>query len=609
MALATPTVLDTGSSEIDQDVYTTGVITATPDKTLVLVVANHDSAGPATPTVTGVAATWDFQGSLAFSDSGAPTRRISVWTANDAAPTAEAITLDFTAAGQQGSIHWHVLQLEGDDILAPVVQLASNYLDVAATGVSVNLAAFGSSSNGVLAFLYKNNSAVVTRETGYTELSNTTLATPNTSLTSVFRDNPDVQVDFAWTGSLKAGAVAIEIKSAVELTATQKSTYMGELERVIGGVRRVVGRLTAHRLEGTNVDSDLARVRAVYADAKGKYDELVTDTTDVDDLLTVAEADVANILTQIGDIGSPAPEPVALLKGLFTRESLPPGGTVAGYHPIIDWADLQANEGGPIGGAGKTQLDALIANQATTPFRLRLFSGYAVPQWLKDIIGSVPIHHAQDSNPDKDVVKWWDPRLPEYYADLQTKLAALYDGQLSCIFEAGTMVVYAEPCLIQASDAENRATLLANGYTKQGHVDNFKACFDAMTAWKQTRIACSYNNFSYVKEDGTAGTDATTTDILMEYHRELFGERAILQNNSIRVSFEGQSIYARIAALGAPISMQTANTSQIDDLAGTIDYCIDTLGAHLVELPGNNYPGLLTQAQLDDFDARLRANP
>jgi hypothetical protein len=175
------------------------------------------------------------------------------------------------------------------------------------------------------------------------------------------------------------------------------------------------------------------------------------------------------------------------------------------------------------------------------------------------------------------------------------------------------MVVYAEPCLKQTSYAPNRTTMLAAGYNLTDDLRTFYDGLDSLTAFTQTRVGVAYNDYQYIDSNGQHAQDRAIRDQIMDYHRQKFGERAVLQNNSLRFSLFGSELYTKIQSMGPPFSFQTGTMGQLahgttsghDGLIEALDFAVN-LGAHAVEVPNNEN---LTSQEKIDYDALLRLNP
>lgn len=614
-------LLEDGFDETDGTVYTIPSVDPADNDDILIALLSDDTAGglEAPTSVVGNGIAYTLVADIPYSTIAAPTRRLFVYEGSHATPSAGTIVVTFPAT--QGGLRWIVIQ--GDGIHATAFPQNAENTAAADAGGLTNEATFGgafaAASSGVIAFLARNTSTSPTPETGWSQIGSTVASvTPNASLACFWRpDNDPTPSPATWTGSARSALIVLEVQAASTLTAAQKATYVVALENLLGRCQGVIGRLLARRQQGTSVTTQLTEIRAIQDTLRAKWDELLTDATDIDAVTDAIDADLTTLLAAIGAVGVDPPEPVALVKGLMTRHTAPPGGAsgVNGWNPIINWSTLQATQGGAIGGAGKTELDALVAAMPGTEFCLRPFIGWGAPQWAKDICGSMTIKYAQNPGADEDVIRWFDPAFSALYDDFIVKLAALYDGQIPLIFATAAMVVYGEPCLKQTNNLDNRTTLLAAGYTRDDDLATFYAGFDSLTAFTETRIGCAYNDYQYINSAGEHDSDRGIRDQLMDYHRTLFGERAVMQNNSIRPQLFGSSVYTRLKQMhdtyGTPIRMQTSTWVDIDDntamtqeqaLLATLDFCVN-LGCHAIELPNGHS---LSNATLAAYDTLLQ---
>lgn len=579
---------------------------------MALVIGRSTAQAMETPAVTGAGLTWVDIHEIDFHTAADPTRRLILYRGTGT-PTPGALTISTTNSFQV--YLWSIFDLEGVDETNPDVEIATDIAEAGASSLTIgDLTDFSDTpTDGTLLVFSRTGTGSMSIESGWTQLSSDTESTPGLALLTGYRADPDVQaiVTIGGTAALAGFVVRLNGTGSVSGgggTATQNATYMRESERLIARAGRIAGRLQVRRRSGIDIASDLTSLRAIVADILAKRDDFMSDATDIQAELTQLGLDRDALLAVGGDPGTPAPTPVALLKGLMTRENASGlSASVEHWNPNIGWDDLQPTEGGAI---DTSVIDDVIADGAS--FRARIFNGHRAPQWLKDIVGTVSIVPAQTpTDPAKNVMRYWDPVVLDYYDDFMQKLAAIYDGVFPLIFEALCMVIYAEPCLKQASNTSNRTNLVAAGYTNAADLAAFNGALDIMAShWHETRVGVAYNGYQLINSAGTGiSTSFAQTKALMQRQRQLFGERAVIQNNSIRSSYisNPSQLYDDIVELGPPTSFQTATSGRIGDAAATLQWALD-MGAHAVELP-SGYSSLLTAQELADFDALLRANP
>jgi hypothetical protein len=279
--------------------------------------------------------------------------------------------------------------------------------------------------------------------------------------------------------------------------------------------------------------------------------------------------------------------------------------------PNIEWREIQP---------GRDEfrfasIDAMIerARASGDSLRLRILAGRYAPAWVKRRFGTVRIHLPLDDIA-ADVPRWWVPGYMEVYERLQSRLAAAYDGDATVrsVTVSGAMTMWAEPFLRGISSPLTRRNLVRAGYTPAKDRRALSASIAAQTPWKRTRQVLAVNPWQFVRTDGSFGSETVFTNHMMERFRYIFGDRAILQNNSIRASWIGNmpplyaAMYRHMRALGGPISFQTARLSLVGDLRKVLAWCV-AHGAHGVELPPGSAK-VLTAAEARSFDATLERN-
>jgi hypothetical protein len=303
------------------------------------------------------------------------------------------------------------------------------------------------------------------------------------------------------------------------------------------------------------------------------------------------------------------------IQGLLDRGGFPPAQYDAVVHAFVanvHWSDIQTRPGGAIvrGNVVDQALAAARTYNAANPqlpqmhVKLRLMAGIWAPDWAKSLEGFKPvvIQSLQPGNGAQgDIGPFWTAAYALAYADLQTRLAAVYVGDplLNEVTISRCMTIYAEP--FQRDDT-NFAALYAQGY----NVGDDKSCLrhevDAHTVWTTTRSSLSFNSYRpWVRQpDGTyaQGTaDETFAASVMSYCRSTLGNRCTIENNSIRSGYIGMdatpnTLYYDIKKRGPAITFQTATPGSVGDLHATIRWAI-AMGANAVELPGYEAAELL----------------
>lgn len=216
------TGLTSGTSATDGTSFVTASVTPTADRLVLLAVLSgrNDSVNAEVPSsVTGNGLTWVQVATVAF-DTGAATRHtITILRAMGAAPSAGAITINFSATHQ--SCTWSVAEFAGVDTggtngSAAVVQAVTAASAADADGLlSITLAAFGSAENGTYGAFGVNNDRTWTPGSGFTELHDLpqTVSPLHTLMTEWRTDNDtSVNAQQSLTGD-DIGGIALEIKA------------------------------------------------------------------------------------------------------------------------------------------------------------------------------------------------------------------------------------------------------------------------------------------------------------------------------------------------------------------------------------------------------------
>lgn len=326
---------------------------------------------------------------------------------------------------------------------------------------------------------------------------------------------------------------------------------------------------------------------------------------------------MAGSLTFVAPPATAAPAVKPLLTGLLSREGPPPAGleaVVRSYALRVNWKDLQPTAGSLV----TTALDADLAAAAARGARvkLRVFAGVNSPDWAKQLGGQPVAMIDPFDGKTGSVPRFWTPEFGAAYANLQTMLAARYDANpvVAEVVVSRCSAFYPEPFLRQTSNADNRAALLAAGYTMDADKACHRAQVDAHQVWAQTHSGLAFNPAQFVSAAGAAVADDAFTAEMMSYCRSRLGSRCVLENMSIRSPISSldpnpaqpryQRMYDAMAAQGPPLAFQTAVEDRIGDCAATLDWAITMHAAH-VELPRDPAAAGCTAEVLASADARL----
>ena len=293
------------------------------------------------------------------------------------------------------------------------------------------------------------------------------------------------------------------------------------------------------------------------------------------------------------------------------------------------WRDIQPDEGGPV----KTNNDVDAAITWVRDFKakygvdlgikIRLYCGVYSPVWLYKKVGFVTLDQKQEKIP-----KFWTDDYIKAFADVQAKLAAMYDDvpEVREVVDGATGSTTAEAFIRPFAERKTDAVqaFLQGGYSTEGDVKAINASFDAMKVWKKTLVSVCFSNFKKLNSDGTVDEDINRTmDFVNDFVSE-FGKQAVVGNNGLRPGTghhgqrwqEGGDMYALAnyfkklhASNDAKIYFQTAKDERIGNLQNAIEDGA-TYGASYIELPGapRNYTQDLPLEQMPDMNKKLQSN-
>ena len=328
---------------------------------------------------------------------------------------------------------------------------------------------------------------------------------------------------------------------------------------------------------------------------------------------------------------SRALRPSAITIGLFHALGGPPSATssqpgwsgkqirgdyIKGYVAKVDWSDMQPSY------AGQTfpddnPVDAAIAESESLGLQLkvRVFFGANAPSWAKHIGGDpITLNEPTQSGVTFTIGRFWHPDYIEAYRLFWQQFAERYNS--SSIIEvalSGPCTHWAEPDIRQSSDATNRATYAAAGYTLEADTAAQYAAIDAhVPLMKVSARGCNPNQNGLV-----TAVSAERTVAYENYVRDTLGYYGAVGNNSLQYPYPGTgqmaTVYAGIDALGPPVYFQTATPARVGNL---YQACLIGVayGATMIELNGTTaqYTSSevygMTPAQFDEVNAALAAN-
>jgi hypothetical protein len=225
-----PGLLTESGDETDLSSYATASVSPSAGRLVVASCANTQNSDNAVqPTISGNGQTWTTLGSVLFATGNR--RRITLFAAFIASPSAGAITFDFGGTTQQRLI-WSVTEFSGvggTNVATAVLQTVTN---TGTTPLTVTLAAFNNANNGAFGCFSANDtvtSPTSTPGTGWTELSDRNNAGVSPiNLSTQWRVDNDTTCDASFTGTISASAgIAIEIVAAAVATNTPPHILRG----------------------------------------------------------------------------------------------------------------------------------------------------------------------------------------------------------------------------------------------------------------------------------------------------------------------------------------------------------------------------------------------
>lgn len=609
-----------------------------------------------TPAVVPPPAGWTIKDTVLFSTIALPTHR---WTALyhlHGATDTPSSTFSFAWGSSHNGFECRVLEVGG------VVTTGTNGVDAFTQGKTATL----DTNAAILALTFDNPPAAAcsilaclarsgvqeasTPKAGYTNLGLAQFTPPSASSQVAFLDGPDSSPEFTWTTVSRGALIAYELNAQSTIPPAQRSGWLQRVEQLLGKATLVGARLQTRdvELDDVAVPGYRKRLYVVVNDLRDLRQDLLTNADDLEAPLALLEGDAIDLAAEI--TAGAAATPKALAAGLMERNSLPSSAFIEGWNPEIKWRDLQTSQGASIvGSAGATTIENALAGAKDVRVRLKL--GIWAPQWLKSLAGTVDTINTQDGlrdttgdSPAGSPV-WWESAYFDAFADLHSKLAAEYDADVlfTTVEFCPSSTLYSEPfqkhfspsattgligntglTSIQIAD-QNRARALAKGYTVTKDKAGWDQYWAAVAVWSETNIVTAFNPYQYIGGDGLGYQEEAFMRAQGARGRQAFGSRFILQNDSIRekMALNPPSMFDMLlpttaGGLGKPVSMQTSTWARVskfspgateqqrhDGLVVTINYCINTLQAHALELPqGHN----LTNLELEDFNTRLKAN-
>ena len=211
-------LLVAASDNVNASSYVTASITPPANQLILAFIGSDNETGSPgqVPTISGNGLTYVQVATAPY--AGTIGKRITLFRAMGASPSAGAVTIDF-AGVVQNSGDWHIIAFDGVDTggtngSAAVVQSATVAEGAAATSITVTLAAFGSAENATFGCVAHRANEGTAPGTGFTELADTAHTADSTGHQSEWRVDNDTTVDASWVTSAVNAGIAVEIKAA-----------------------------------------------------------------------------------------------------------------------------------------------------------------------------------------------------------------------------------------------------------------------------------------------------------------------------------------------------------------------------------------------------------
>ncbi|MBV8409164.1 MAG: hypothetical protein JOY64_16155 [Alphaproteobacteria bacterium] len=186
----------------------------------------------------------------------------------------------------------------------------------------------------------------------------------------------------------------------------------------------------------------------------------------------------------------------------------------------VTWAQLQPDQGGQIDPSGLIATAIGEAESHHVGIKLRVWGGYAAPDWAKNIDGP-PITitgpgtvDPSDSNPET-IGRFWTADYIDAWTSFQTGLAALYDSNPVILGISNTAGASATdepfvPLKIFPSVANQPGELVAGGYTDAAQMLTLRAGIADYAQWSTTPLDFTMNLF-HLYDSGKDTGDANFT--------------------------------------------------------------------------------------------------
>jgi hypothetical protein len=289
----------------------------------------------------------------------------------------------------------------------------------------------------------------------------------------------------------------------------------------------------------------------------------------------------------------------APISGLLDRQkapTAPQNAHVRAYVVNTTWASLQPQQGGAITHPNDIDRAVNLARANGYTLKLRVRAGIDAPEWAKKLDGAPePMTYTaatvkKAGTSAGTIGRFWTPKFGAAYDDLQTKLAAAYDGvpeiRQTDITRCST--IFAETYLRNTKDQANAKALLSAGFTRAADDVCHTEQVASHKVWQRTLSDLAMNPYQAISADGSVKKDLAYSLAEMKACRQVLGDRCVLENRSVSSSrikdSDYTAIYAEMKRLGGPFGFQTATAAKIGDASAVLQWAA-AYGARSIELP------------------------
>jgi hypothetical protein len=289
----------------------------------------------------------------------------------------------------------------------------------------------------------------------------------------------------------------------------------------------------------------------------------------------------------------------APIVGLLDRQKAPTAPQNAHVRAFVvdaSWASLQPQQGGAITHPNDIDRAIDVARANGYTLKLRVRAGIDAPEWAKKLDGApVPMTYTaatvkKAGTSAGTIGRFWTPKFGVAYDDLQTKLAAAYDGvpeiRQTDITRCST--IFSETYLRNTKDAANAKALLSAGFTRAADDLCHSQQVASHRVWKRTLSNLAMNPYQAISADGSVKKDLAYTLAEMKACRQVLADRCVLENRSVSSSrlkdSDYTAIYAEMKRLGGTFGFQTATAAKIGDYNAVLTWAAN-FGAASIELP------------------------